>query len=143
MPSILHDFFINAPAKKVFACISSPNGLDQWWTKHSSAEQVLGGVYELWFGPEYDWRGKVTKLNPNTDFELEIFNADKDWNGTLVGFHLEEKDGAAIIRFYHKNWHEENEHFRISSYCWAMYLRILKRYLEHGETVPYEDRLDV
>ena len=24
----------------------------------------------------------------------------------------------------------------------AMYLRILRRYLEHGECVPYEDRLD-
>jgi hypothetical protein len=25
----------------------------------------------------------------------------------------------------------------------GMYLRILKRYLEHGETVPYERRLEV
>jgi hypothetical protein len=26
---------------------------------------------------------------------------------------------------------------------WAMYLRVLKRHLEHGESVPYERRLDV
>ncbi|MCH8956850.1 SRPBCC domain-containing protein, partial [candidate division KSB1 bacterium] len=38
---------------------------------------------------------------------------------------------------------EANEHYRVSCYCWAMYLRLLKRYVEHGETVPYEDRLDV
>ena len=143
MPSILHDFYINAPAEKVFAGISTPEGLNQWWTKRSSAEQKLGGVYDLWFSPEYDWRGRVTKYIPNTDFELEIFNADKDWNGTRVGFHLEEKNNLTTVQFYHTNWPEENEHFRISSYCWAMYLRILKRYLEYGETVPYENRLDV
>jgi len=33
--------------------------------------------------------------------------------------------------------------FRISTHCWAMYLRILRRHFEHGESVPYEDRLDV
>jgi hypothetical protein len=31
----------------------------------------------------------------------------------------------------------------ISTYCWAMYLRILKRWLEFGEQVPYEKRLSV
>jgi hypothetical protein len=34
-------------------------------------------------------------------------------------------------------------HYRTSSFCWAMYLRLLKRYVEHGEVVPYEKRLDV
>jgi hypothetical protein len=28
-------------------------------------------------------------------------------------------------------------------YCWAIYLRVLRRWLEHGERVPYEQRLDV
>jgi len=40
-------------------------------------------------------------------------------------------------------WPAVNEHYRISSYCWAMYLRILQRYLEHNESVPYESRLTV
>jgi len=30
----------------------------------------------------------------------------------------------------------------ISSFCWAMDLRILRRHLEHGESVPRERRLD-
>ncbi|MEX2088511.1 MAG: SRPBCC domain-containing protein, partial [Bacteroidota bacterium] len=91
----------------------------------------------------YDWRGRVTKSIPNSDFELEISQADKDWIGTRVGFHLEESNGSTTVRFHHRGWPEINEHFRISCFCWAMYLRILRRYLEHGETVPYEKRLDV
>ncbi len=47
------------------------------------------------------------------------------------------------VSFYHMGWPENNEHFRISCYCWAMYLRILKRYIEYGEKVPYKSRLSV
>lgn len=143
MPDIYHDFYIEAAAERVFQAVSSPAGLDQWWTKRSSGEQKEGGLYELWFGPEYDWRGRVTTWMPNSDFELEISHADKDWNGTRVGFHMEEQNGSTTVRFHHLGWPEANEHYRISCYCWAMYLRILRRYLEHGEMVSYENRLDV
>ncbi len=143
MADINHDFYIAAPAERVFQAVSNPAGLDQWWTQHSSGEGKEGGIYELSFGLEYDWRGRVTKWIPNSDFELEIFQADKDWIGTRVGFHLEEHNGSTTVRFHHRGWPEINEHYRISCFCWAMYLRILRRYLEHGETVPYEKRLDV
>ena len=143
MPDIYHDFPISAPAARVFQAMSSPAGLDEWWTKRSSGKPAVGAEYELWFGPEYDWRGKVTRCVPNSEFELEISRAHKDWNGTRVGFRLTEKNGSTTVRFHHLNWPEGNEHYRISCYCWAMYLRILKRYLEHGESVPYERRLDV
>lgn len=49
----------------------------------------------------------------------------------------------APVRFYHTGWPTENAHWRISCYCWAMYLRVMRRYLEHGDIVPYENRLDV
>ncbi|MBI3448600.1 MAG: hypothetical protein HY049_06775 [Acidobacteria bacterium] len=47
------------------------------------------------------------------------------------------------MRFHHTGWPTANEHWRVSCYCWAMYLRLMRRFIEHGETVPYEDRLDV
>jgi hypothetical protein len=69
--------------------------------------------------------------------------ADADWLGTRVGVELEPRDGATWVRFHHTGWPEPNEHYRISCNCWAMYLRVLRRSLEHGESVPYEARLDV
>mgnify|MGYP001559407032 CR=1 FL=1 len=143
MANIYHEFYINAPVARVFQAVSSPAGLDEWWTKRSSGEPKEGALYELWFAPEFDWRGKVTRCVPNSDFELDVSHANEDWNGTRVGFHLEDRNGSTTLRFYHLNWPEVNEHYRISCYCWAMYLRILRRYLEHGESVPYESRLDV
>ncbi len=57
---------------------------------------------------------------------------------------LEPEGGGARTRvqFRHNGWPHVNEHFRVSSYCWALYLRLLRRHVELGETVPYEDRLD-
>jgi len=144
MADIIHEFPINAPAEKVFAMFSTPEGLDRWWTKSSAGNAAEHAVYKLSFGPGYDWRAKVTRCAPSTAFELQMTDAQEDWKGTRVGCELT-SDGASAtrVRFYHTGWPEPNEHWRVSCYCWAMYLRILKRNLEHGESVPYERRLDV
>ena len=143
MADILHDFIIRAQSSKVFAGISTPAGLDAWWTKKSVGEAAVGTEYELFFGPKYDWRAVVSKCIPNKEFELKMTKSDSEWRDTLIGFNLRQMDAVTQAQFYHKNWPAESEHFRISSYCWAMYLRILKRHIEFGENVDYDKRLEV
>ena len=72
-----------------------------------------------------------------------MIEADSDWRGTRVGFELDEDRGRTVVRFHHTGWPASNEHYRISCHCWAMYLRVLRRALEHGEFVQYDQRLDV
>lgn len=143
MAEILHDFPIKAPPARVFAAFATPAGLDTWWTLRAAGTPEVGAEYELYFGAEYDWRGKVTRSVPGVEFELQLTRAMDDWLGSLVGVRLEGTPTGTQVRFHHTGWSAPTEHFRISTYCWAMYLRILKRNLEHGETVPYEMRLDV
>jgi uncharacterized protein YndB with AHSA1/START domain len=143
MPDIFHDFPINAPRARVFKAVSDPQGLDAWWTKTAAGEPREGAEYDLGFGPQYAWRARVTGVVPDSEFELQLVAADVDWTGTRVGFRLDGNGGTTQVRFHHTGWPTLNEHYRISCYCWAMYLRILRRFLEHGETVPYEHRLDV
>ena len=142
MADILHDFPINAPVDVVFDAITQPAGLDQWWTKASAGEPNKGSEYELNFGPGFDWRARVTRCVPGSEFELEMTAADDDWQGTRIGARLEMRDGKTWVQFWHSGWPGVSEHFRTSNCCWAMYLRVLRRYIEHGETVAYEDRLD-
>ena len=142
MADIFHDFPIKASLDRVFQAVSTPQGLDCWWTKRSVGKPQAGTAYELFFGPGYEWRAIVTGCVPNSEFQLEIVQADSDWIGTLVGLRLEERNDATWVSFSHTGWPSANEHYRISCNCWAMYLRILRRYLEHGESVPYEQRLD-
>jgi uncharacterized protein YndB with AHSA1/START domain len=143
MPDIYHNFPINAPAQKVFDAVSTAEGLDHWWTKTCEATPGEGSEYKMGFGPGYSWKAVASQWQPNTGFELKLIDADQDWLGTRIGFQLSEKDGVTEVRFHHLGWPEVNEHYQISCFCWAMYLRLLKRYVELGETVAYENRLDV
>jgi len=140
MQTILHDLTIKAPVSKVFEGVSAPALLDEWWTKRSTGVPRVGERYQLWFTPEYIWQATVTRLDPGSSFELTMGDSDADWQGTRVGFAVEEHASGAGLRFSHGGWREANEHFRVSSYCWAVYLRVLKRYLEAGIRIPYEER---
>ena len=143
MADIFHDLPIAAPVDRVFTAVSTPAGLDAWWTKRSAGHARRGVEYELWFGPEYDWRARVATCAPPSAFELEMTKASDDWCGTRIRFQLESTPSGTQLRFSHSGWPAANEHYRISCYCWAMYLRILKRSLECGESVSYERRLEV
>ncbi len=143
MPELPYLFPIKAPRVQVFRAIATPEGLNNWWTKTCSGKPVEGSDYELGFGPEYTWHAKVSRCIPDSEIELVLTKADSDWQGSRLVFRLSEKNGSTEVDFQHLGWPTDNEHFRISCYCWAMYLRLLRRYVEFGETVPYEDRLDV
>lgn len=144
MADIIQEFTVKAPPSRVFQAMATPQGLAQWWTKTSTGEPQQGAEYSLDFGPDHQWRGKVTGYVPDSHFELELTTAHPDWMRTRVGCELRpDGENATRVRFYHTGWPTENEHWRVSCYCWPMYLRIMRRYLEHGETVPYENRLDV
>jgi uncharacterized protein YndB with AHSA1/START domain len=143
MPDIINDVVIKAPAKEIFRAVSTPPGLDAWWTKTSTGEAKEGEEFVLGFGPGYDWHARVVTCRPDGAFALEMFDSDPDWDGTRVGFRIETHDGRTRLTFSHTGWPEANEHWRVSCYCWPIYLRLLRRNLEHGELVPYERRLDV
>lgn len=142
MAKISHTFLIHADREKVFAAVSSPTGLDAWWTKRSAGQPRPASEYELWFGPTHNWRAKVSDISESKTFELLITKADSDWRGSRVRFDLRDEGAGTRVDFTHSGWPKQNDHYRISTYCWAMYLRLLKRYVEHGEKVAYERRLE-
>jgi uncharacterized protein YndB with AHSA1/START domain len=144
MHDILHDFPVSAPIAQVFDAVSTPAGLDQWWTLESAGQPREGTIFELDFGPRYLWKAMVTHSDPPALFELKLEDSTPDWLGTHVRFELSDSGGKQTgVRFSHTGWAEVTEHYRISCFCWAMYLRLMKRAVEHGEFVPYEKRLDV
>lgn len=143
MADIFHDFPIFKSPERVFEVIGSAKGLEAWWSLEAAGTPGLGEIYELNFGPGYLWQAEVTACELNSHFEWTIINAEKDWLNTRVGFYLDGGQERTQVRFYHAGWPENNDHYRISCFCWAMYLRILKRYIEFGEFVPYDERLSV
>ena len=144
MADIIQEFTVRTGPPRVFHAMATPQGLTHWWTQSSTGKTQEGAEYQLHFGPDYAWRGLVTRYVPDAAFELEITEAHPDWMNTRVGCELkpEGRESTRVI-FYHTGWPEPNQHWRMSCYCWAMYLRVMRRYLERGESVPYEQRLEV
>lgn len=139
---ILQDFPIRASAVRVYDAIATPAGLDAWWTLECRGTPTVGALYELGFGPEYQWRAVVRIAEPARAFALELVTADDDWTGTVVSFTLTERDGVTQVAFAHTGWRAANAHYRTTTHCWALYLRLLRRFVEHGERVAYDVRLD-
>lgn len=143
MAEIFHHFLVNTSVDRVFETISTPDGLDKWWAKKTTGKSRVGETFHFFFEPDYNWTAIVSKYIPYEEFELTMQTSDDDWKGSKVGFRLKNRNKVTEVKFYHTGWREDNEHFRMSNFCWAMYLRILKRYLEFGEFVEYADRLHV
>jgi uncharacterized protein YndB with AHSA1/START domain len=141
MPTIYHDFTINANPERVFETVSTPYGLDNWWTQRSSGKQEIGSVFNLHFTDEYNWFAEVSILKHNHQIEFSMTKAMEEWMPTSFGFILnEEKQGITSVQFYHKNWSTESKEFRVASYCWANLLRQMKQYLEQGIITPFNER---
>ncbi len=143
MYSISHILPINALPERVWDAVATPRGLDQWWTLKCEGDPSLGNEYTLYFGPEYHWLAEVTSVEPGKQLSLTLTKAEPDWLGSVVSFGLSKGKGGTRLKFEHSGWSEWTDHFATSNYCWAMYLRIMKRFVENGEQVAYEDRLSV
>lgn len=141
---ILHDFPVASTRAAVFAAIATPEGLEKWWTRGGSGEPALGATWQFDFGPSYQWEGVVLRFEQDRLIEWQLTDADADWKGSRVRISLDDHPGGLTwVRFAHDGWRDASEHYRISSYCWAMYLRHMKHWVQRGETVPYDRRLDV
>ncbi|MBM1107046.1 SRPBCC domain-containing protein [Aurantibacter crassamenti] len=138
--SIYHDLEINESIDKVFQAITEPEHLINWWPNRCTGIPKENEVYNFYFTPDYNWYGKVIKVNQNKSFHIKMTESDADWNPTSFGFDLEQKKGKIHIQFWHIGWPECNTHYKRSSFCWAMLLNGLKNYVESGKIIPFEKR---
>lgn len=140
---ILLDLPISAHPARVFPAVSTPAGLDAWWTERCTGTPALGGTFGLHFPGGYDWRAEVVQHQPDQAFELALTVAMPDWVGTRVGFRLTPTGDGTHLAFHHSGWAAATGHYRTTAYCWALYLRLLARHVTLGEVVPYARRLEV
>ena len=138
--SIFHDLIITAPISKVFQAITKPEHLINWWPHKCQGVPKENEVYNFFFSPEYNWYGRVIKLEENRSFYIKMIQSDSDWNPTSFGFDLGQNNKNVNVMFWHIGWPECNAHFRRSSFCWALLLNGLKNYVEKGTIIPFEER---
>ena len=138
--NIYLNLLIKASTNEVFDAVSQPKHLDNWWILKSSGKPDLGTEYNLNFTDDYNWFCKVSEVRKNESFHLKMTKSDKDWNPTTFGFELEPTHNETMLKFSYINGSDNNNHFKHSSFWWAMLLSGLKNYVERGEVIPFEER---
>ncbi|WP_299110793.1 SRPBCC domain-containing protein [uncultured Winogradskyella sp.] len=138
--SIYFNFIIKSDRETVYKAVSQPEYLVNWWPLKCSGIPKKGELYNFNFTDTYDWYAEVKSCEQNDHISYKMIKSDADWNPTTLGFKLKKKEKGTCLNFFHKDWPELNNHFKHSSFCWAMLLKGLKDYLEKGIIVPFEDR---
>lgn len=140
MYSILHDVTIHATREKIYRAITEPKALEDWWPLTCKKDSAIPATYNFHFTEEYDWYGIVSKDVIDQSFHIRMTQSDVDWAPTTFGFDLEELEDGVLVKFHHQGWQSTNHHFRRTSYCWAILLHGLKRYVEEGHIIPFGQR---
>ena len=141
MMDILHRVGIEAPVSKVYAALSTIEGIAGWWTKQTTGVSGPGGIVEVHFvSPSGERIGgmsmKVMALVRDSAVHWHVESGPKEWIGTDVMFELSEDGDYTIVRFAHKHWREAVEFFAHCSMKWATFMLSLKDFVETGRGKP-------
>lgn len=141
MHNIYHDIEIKSDPHSILDSITTPKGLNAWWTVKSSGDIKLGNSFQFYFSDDYNWYAQIVQFEENKLVQFQMTDADEDWMHTILTFDIHILEGHKnLLRFSHEGWKNTNAHFRRTSFCWALYLNGLKKYLEEGIIIPYSKR---
>lgn len=158
MPNINHAVLIAVPAHRVYAAITSSQGLSAWWTPNVLAEAKEGSLVRFPFGAQYYKEMRIIDLVPDKLVAWHCTAGADEWVGTDLNFKLNQTDRGTILRahpelqgqleqaageeltilrFCHNNWRGETLMYAECNYTWGSFMRSLKRYCETGNGTPW------
>jgi uncharacterized protein YndB with AHSA1/START domain len=148
MVDITHRVGIKAPVAKVFAALSTIEGVAGWWTRETSGVSKPMGAIEVEFLTPAGKRiggmtMEVVALYPNEKVHWRFRAGPEEWIGTDAVFDLSEQDGYTIVRFGHKGWREAVEFTEHCSMKWATFMLSLKELVETGKGRPSPDDIKI
>jgi uncharacterized protein YndB with AHSA1/START domain len=148
MADIVHRIGIKAPVSKVYAALSTVEGVAGWWTKDTSGVSKVGETLEVRFhsreGKQIGHMTmKVIALDLNKKVHWRVTAGPEEWVGTDVVFDLSQEGDDTIVLFGHKNWQEVNDFTSHCSTKWATFLLSLRELVESGKGKPSPDDLKI
>lgn len=148
MVDIIHRISIKAPLAKVYAALSTVDGIAGWWTKETRGESKPGGTVQVLFrspaGKEVGrMEFELAQLAPNEAVRWRFLSGPAEWIGTDVTFSLSQAGDETLVLFGHNNWREAVEFTAHCSMKWATFLLSLRDLVETGKGKPAPDDLKI
>jgi uncharacterized protein YndB with AHSA1/START domain len=137
MVDILHRVGATTTPDKVYAALTTIDGLAAWWTTDTEGDAEPGGTIRFRFGDAGGFDMKVLDHRRDERVEWEVVAGPDEWIGTQVRFDLEPKGDYTIVRFAHEGWREPVEFMSHCSTKWATFLMSLKDSVERDAGTPH------
>lgn len=148
MVDIIHRVGIKAPMAKVYAALSTVEGVAGWWTRDTTGTSEPGGVVKVRFrAPTGEEIGamefELAKLDSNQEVRWRVTAGPEEWLGTEVTFRLEQQGDMTLVVFGHRNWREAGDFMAHCSMKWATFLLSLREFVATGKGKPAPDDLKI
>jgi len=143
MPDIMHLVRIKALPERVYAALTTAEGIRNWWTREADLEDVVGGTGEFRFtynGDQLATRVEVTELVPLKRVSWKTAASFRpEWAGTTIEFNLREDAGETVVLFAHRGFPQADDNYAVCTTGWGYYLVSLQQYIETGRGAPSPD----
>jgi uncharacterized protein YndB with AHSA1/START domain len=141
MVDIIHRIGIKAAPSKVYAAVSSVDGVAGWWSEETSGDAGVGGTINVCFrAPSGEQIGRcefeIVERVADQQVRWRITAGPAEWVGTDVTFSLAQVGDDTIVQFGHRNWREAVEFTAHCSMKWATFLLSLREFVETGKGRP-------
>ncbi len=149
MVDIIHRIGIKATSAKVYAALSTVDGVAGWWTNETTGESKVGGIVTVRFRDRGAAQEKgaveleVTELDPGKEVRWRVKSGPEEWIGTQVTFSLSRDGEQTLLLFGHRDWRQAVDFTAHCSMKWATFLLSLRELVETGKGRPSPDDLKI
>lgn len=139
MVDILHSVGIAAAPDKVFAALTTVEGIRGWW---SSDAHGAAGEGEAFMFRTHQFEVLEAKAG---QIRWRYSGSAKQWLGTEIDFQLYWREIQTMVRFTHRDWQAPTDFMRHCSTKWATFLLSLKDHVEAdaGRPEPRDAKIEV
>ena len=140
MADIMHLLKIDAPREKVYAALTTAEGIRNWWTRDADLSESVGEFRFGSYGAGHTTKVKVDELKPVERVRwTTTASFRKEWEGTTITFELREEEGKTVLFFAHRAFAKADDCYALFTTGWGYYLVSLQQFLERGKGAPSPD----
>lgn len=100
MSNICLTFGTKIPASKIFAALTTLDGLDSWWTNETAGDATQGGTITFTFGDNGGFDMLAIKSDP-AQVHWQCVKGPDDWTGTRIEFDIIQESAHNQLMFRH------------------------------------------
>jgi hypothetical protein len=133
MPDIRHSIPTKVKPEVIYPLVATAIGFSKWWA--ADVTEAAGAVDLGFFNRASVYRLRLKMGTPPTQAEWVCETGD-EWNGTRIGFRLEEDASGTLIHFAHRGWPGESDYFVACNTTWGELMYRLKAVAEGKSPGP-------